>query len=58
MSPTISHNLACYECQLGRGRQTNHWLEKAFELGHAKELTLMAMEEPDHESLWKDIGTT
>lgn len=54
--PTIRYNLACYECQLGRLEQAKSWLKTAFKLGGAKQFKLMALEDPDLEPLWKDIG--
>jgi len=53
---TMRYNLACYECQLGRLEQARAWLEKAFELGDAKKRKLMALNDPDLEPLWKEIG--
>jgi len=57
ISATIRYNLACYECQLGRLEQAKGWLEKAFQLDHAKELKLMGLDNADLEPLWKEIGT-
>jgi tetratricopeptide (TPR) repeat protein len=56
ISATIRYNLACYECQLGNLAQAKHWLGKAFALGDPKELKLAALNDPDLEPLWKDIG--
>lgn len=53
----IRYNLACYECQLGRLEQAKHWLEKAFELGDVKAMKLAALDDPDLQPLWKQIGT-
>ncbi len=58
MSPTIRYNLACYECQLGRLEHAKKWLEEAFRLGDPKKLKLMALDDPDLEPLWKNIGST
>jgi predicted Zn-dependent protease len=57
-SATMRYNLACYECQLGRMQQAKQWLEKAFALGDAKELKLAALDDPDLEPLWRDVGRT
>ncbi len=57
ISATMRYNLACYECQLGRLEQARDWLQKAFALGGAKEMKLAALDDPDLEPLWKDIGT-
>jgi tetratricopeptide (TPR) repeat protein len=54
--PVVQYNLACYECQLGRFEQAKNWLQKAFELGDARRMKLAALEDPDLEPLWKDIG--
>jgi tetratricopeptide (TPR) repeat protein len=56
ISATMRYNLACYECQLGRLEQSKNWLEKAFEVGDATQIKLMALEDPDLEPLWKNIG--
>jgi hypothetical protein len=32
------------------------WLEKAFELGDPKQLKLMALDDPDLEPFWTEIG--
>lgn len=55
-SATMRYNLACYECQLGRVEQAKVWLEKAFKIGDAKEMKLAALDDPDLEPLWKEIG--
>ena len=57
-SPIMRYNLACYECQLGRLEQAKQWLEKAFALGDAKQMKLAALDDPDLEPLWKEIGKT
>jgi tetratricopeptide (TPR) repeat protein len=53
---TIRYNLACYECQLGRLEQAKNWLEKAFKMGDAGAIRLAALDDPDLEPLWKQIG--
>jgi tetratricopeptide (TPR) repeat protein len=53
---TMRYNLACYECHLGRLEQARAWLEKAFALGNAKGMKLMALVDPDLQPLWKKIG--
>jgi tetratricopeptide (TPR) repeat protein len=57
-SATMRYNLACYECQLGRLEQARDWLAKAFKLGNAKKMKLAALDDPDLEPLWKEIGKT
>jgi tetratricopeptide (TPR) repeat protein len=57
--PKISvmrYNLACYECQLGSLQKAKDWLSKAFELGDAKAIKQMALDDRDLEPLWKEIG--
>jgi predicted Zn-dependent protease len=54
--PIMRYNLACYECQLGRLEQAKSWLEKAFVLGDPKKIKLLALEDPDLEPLWREIG--
>ena len=56
ISATIRYNLACYECQLGRLEQGKFWLEKAFAIGDATKLKLMALADADLEPLWRNIG--
>lgn len=56
ISATMHYNLACYECQLGRLEQAKHWLEKAFKMGNARRMKRAALEDPDLEPLWKEIG--
>jgi tetratricopeptide (TPR) repeat protein len=56
--PIMRYNLACYECQLGRLKQAKSWLQKAFELGDPMKIKLMALEDPDLELLWREIGKT
>ncbi len=54
----IPYNLACYECQLGNKKKAWAWLKKAFDLGDAKQLKLMALKDPDLEPFWVEIGET
>jgi tetratricopeptide (TPR) repeat protein len=58
ISATMRYNLACYECQLGRLEQAKEWLEKAFKLGDARAMKLAALDDPDLEPLWREIGNT
>ena len=55
--PILPYNLACYECRLGRLEQAKDWLEKAFRTGDARKIKTMALEDPDLEPLWKEIGS-
>ena len=54
--PVIPYNLACYACQLGKLKDAWQLLEKAFAIGDSKQLKLMALDDPDLEPLWKEIG--
>ena len=52
----IRYNLACYACQLGNLKEARHWLKKAIGLASTKEVELMALNDPDLEPLWKELG--
>jgi predicted Zn-dependent protease len=52
----IRYNLACYACQLGNLNEARNWLKKANDLADTKEVKLMALNDPDLEPLWKEIG--
>jgi len=54
--PLIPYNLACYACQLGGHEEAWKWLEIAFDLGDAKQVKLMALQDPDLEPLRTEIG--
>lgn len=56
-SATMRYNLACYECQLGHLDLAKAWLEKAFEIGNAREMKLAALDDSDLEPLWRAIGS-
>ena len=56
--PIMPYNLACYECQLGRLEPAKCWLEKACKLGDPKKIKLTALEDPDLQPLWREIGKT
>jgi hypothetical protein len=43
--------------KLGRPDLAKAWLEKAFEIGDAKEMKLAALDDPDLEPLWRGIGS-
>jgi hypothetical protein len=48
--------LACYECPLGRLEPAKSRLERAFAMRDAQQIELMALEDPDLEPLWAQIG--
>lgn len=52
----MRYNLACYACQLGSLKEARDWLKKAIELAGTNEVKLMALNDPDLEPLWKEIG--
>jgi predicted Zn-dependent protease len=54
----IRYNLACYACQLGNLKAARDWLQKAIDLAGTMEVKLMALNDPDLEPLWKEIGKT
>ena len=56
LNPIIPYNLACYASQLGKLKESWDWLEKAFDIGEPKVLKLMALDDPDLEPLWAEIG--
>ena len=53
--PLIAYNLACYECQLGDLPAARRWLAIAFNLGNAKMVKRMALQDEDLEALWGEI---
>jgi predicted Zn-dependent protease len=53
--PTISYNLACYACQLGKTWEGEQWLKRAFDVGDSKELKEMAMGDVDLKALWEKV---
>lgn len=53
----IAFNLACYECQLGNLQMAKERLKESFDLAGKTEIRQQALEDPDLEPLWKDIGT-
>jgi predicted Zn-dependent protease len=52
----MRYNLACYACQLGNLKKARDWFKKAIDLANTKEVKLMALNDPDLEPLWKEIG--
>jgi tetratricopeptide (TPR) repeat protein len=52
----IRYNLACYACRLGNENIALAHLWRAFELGDAKKVKLMALDDPDLEPFWAEIG--
>jgi hypothetical protein len=48
--------LSCYACQLGNLQIALNWLEKAFAVGDASKVKLMALADPDLRPLWERIA--
>ncbi|MDB4668759.1 tetratricopeptide repeat protein [bacterium] len=49
----IQYNLACYSAQLGQLNAAKEHLHKSYELGDAKQIKLMALDDDDLKPLWK-----
>jgi len=48
----IQYNLACYCAQLGQLDAAQEHLDKSYELGNAKQIKLMALDDDDLKPLW------
>ena len=51
----IAYNLACYDCQSGDLNAARSWLKKACQLGDARQVKNMALQDPDLEALWAEL---
>ena len=49
----IQYNLACYCAQLGQLDAAQEHLDKSYELGDAKQIKLMALDDEDLKPLWE-----
>ena len=49
----IQYNLACYCAQLGQLDAAQEYLDKSYELGNAKQIKLMALDDEDLKPLWE-----
>ena len=49
----IHYNLACYNAQLGQLDAAQEHLGKSYELGDAKQIKLMALDDEDLKPLWE-----
>ena len=49
----IQYNLACYCAQLGQLDAAQEHLDKSYELGNAKQIKLMALDDDDLKPLWE-----
>jgi len=52
----MRYNLACYACQLGNLKEAWQWLEKAIDLSGKADVKQMALDDPDLQPLWNEIG--
>jgi tetratricopeptide (TPR) repeat protein len=52
----MRYNLACYACQLGNLKEAWQWLEKAIDLAGTTDVRAQALDDPDLEPLWNQIG--
>jgi len=52
----MRYNLACYACQMGNLKEAMAWLEMAIDLAGKKDIRMMALNDPDLEPLWTQIG--
>jgi tetratricopeptide (TPR) repeat protein len=52
----VRYNLAAFACNLGRQEEMLVWLGKAFKVGNARAMKLMALDDPDIEPFWAEIG--
>jgi len=53
---TMYYHLAVYGCHLHRLHEARDWLERAFDIGDAKQIKLKALGDQDLELLWAEIG--
>jgi len=49
----IQYNLACYCAQLGQLDAAQEYLDKSYDLGDAKQIRLMALNDEDLKPLWE-----
>jgi hypothetical protein len=52
----IPFHLACYACLLGDRQKALWWLEQAIDVAGTTDIRLKALDEPDLETLWRDIA--
>jgi len=50
---TVQYNLACYSAQLGQLDVAQEHLHKSYELGDAKQIKLIALDDDDLKPLWE-----
>ena len=54
--PSVTYNLACCACQLGKLREAERWLADTFAAKDRKDWLFTALNDSDLEPLWKEIG--
>jgi hypothetical protein len=54
--PRVIPRLWCYACQLGNQDEAWEWLTDAIDLSDTKEVKTLALNDPDLEPLWAEIG--
>jgi hypothetical protein len=52
----ITFQLACYCCKLGQKTEALKWLELAIEVAGKTDIRMKALDEPDLESVWREIA--
>ena len=52
----IPFNPACYECELGHFQTAKERLKEAFDLAGKKDIRRQALDDPDLEPLWSQLG--
>jgi predicted Zn-dependent protease len=53
---TVSYLMARFSCQMGRIEEATTWLRRAMKNGDAQEVKMTAMEEPDLEPIFEQVG--
>jgi tetratricopeptide (TPR) repeat protein len=56
--PIISYNLSCYACQMRQLDAARTWFKRALVIGRKERerIKRMALQDPDLEALWEEIG--
>ena len=54
--PIISYNLSCYACQLKQIEAARVWFKRALVIGGKAKFKKMALQDPDLQELWEEIG--
>ncbi|MSU62819.1 MAG: tetratricopeptide repeat protein [Pedosphaera sp.] len=51
----LHYDTACYACLLGRLKETENFLLRAFKLGDTEQIKSLALADPNLDALWKSI---